>query len=379
MALAAQKHPAPPVASGGPWDLARAPRVPVARPQLAPVEAALPYLRQVDDARTYSNYGPLNARFEARLAERFGLPAECVVTCANGTVGLTLALLAATGGRVGLCLMPSWTFTATAHAATAAGLTPFLVDIDGTSGALTPEIAQAALARAPRDVAAVMPVSPYGLPLDIAAWDRFAGRTGVPVVVDAAAGFDGLVPGEAAAAVSLHATKVLGLGEGGFVVSRNVGLIADLRARANFGFAGRRESSTVGLNGKLSEYGAAFGLAALDLWPVQRPRWLSLLGYYRAALGHLLAEGLGETWVGSTACITTEAAAEIEQRLTQRGIATRRWWGEGVHAQPAFAQAPRLALPATERLAATTLGLPCYPDIEVAALEETTSVVLGAL
>src|SRR5437773_2775388 len=103
--------------SGTPlWDLARAPRIPVARPQLASVEAALPYLRAIDDARTYSNYGPVNARFEARLAERFGLPAGSVVTCANGTIGLTLALLAAIGARRGLCLIPAWTFTATAHA-----------------------------------------------------------------------------------------------------------------------------------------------------------------------------------------------------------------------------------------------------------------------
>ena len=43
-----------------PWDLQRAPRIPVARPRLASLEAALPYLRQIDEADVH----PLVNRFE---------------------------------------------------------------------------------------------------------------------------------------------------------------------------------------------------------------------------------------------------------------------------------------------------------------------------
>ena len=77
---------------------------------------------------------------------------------------------------------------------------------------------RALIAQAPAPVGAVMPVVPFGCPIDVAAWDRFRASTEIPVVIDAAAGFDALVPGAVPAVVSLHATKVLGAGEGGFVV-----------------------------------------------------------------------------------------------------------------------------------------------------------------
>ena len=85
---------------------------------------------------------------------------------------------------------PAWTFSASAHAAREAGLTPFFVDVARESWALTPEIAEAALRQAPAKVGAVMPVAPFGAPLDYQGWEAFADETGTSVVIDAAAGFD---------------------------------------------------------------------------------------------------------------------------------------------------------------------------------------------
>jgi dTDP-4-amino-4,6-dideoxygalactose transaminase len=370
--------------SAAPWDILRPPAVPVARPRLAPIEAALSYLKRIDEARTYSNYGPLNALLEARLAARFGLPPGSVVTCANATVGLTLSLMAVRA-EGDYCVVPAWTFAATGHAVLAAGLTPYLVDVDPASGALTPELALAACAQAPGKVAAVLPVAPYGAPLDPIAWDRFEAMTGVPVVIDAAAGFDALKPGDAPAVVSLHATKVLGVGEGGFVVCRDEAKVAEVKKRSNFGFAGSRDASAVGTNGKLSEYAAAVGLAGLDLWPLLRAEYATVLGYYRAALkdapGLRIAEGLGETWVASTFSVEAEEAAilSIEQRLADAGIATRRWWGAGLHSHTAFKDLSAAPLPVTERLAAQTLGLPCWPGLQPDALVWIVGIVRNAL
>ncbi len=367
-----------------PWDLARTPRISVARPRLVELAAALPYLSAIDVSRTYSNFGPLNARFEARLAARFGLEDGHVVTCSNATSGLTMALqrAAARGGRY--CLMPAWTFAATAHAALAAGLTPYLLDVDPATGALTPEIALDAMSKA-RGVAAIVPVAPFGLPLDAAAWDAFQDATGVEVVLDAAAGFDALTVGRAAAVVSLHATKILGIGEGGFVISRDADLIVDIRRRSNFGFDGSRDSSLIGGNGKISEFAAAYGLAALDHWKLQRAQYQTVLGYYRAALVDTpdlrIAPGLGEDWMASTFNIEApqEAIHEIETRLSEAEIATRRWWGQGLHGHRAFTDLPRTGLPVTDRLAATTLGLPCWPGLEATAIDEITALVRSVL
>jgi SAM-dependent methyltransferase len=96
--------------------------------------------------------------------------------------------------------------------------------------------------RAPATVGAVMTVAPFGRPVDGIAWDRYRARTGRPVVIDAAAGFDSLVPCETPSVVSLHATKVIGVGEGGFVASTDEALIKGIRARSNFGFSASRSA-----------------------------------------------------------------------------------------------------------------------------------------
>jgi dTDP-4-amino-4,6-dideoxygalactose transaminase len=374
-----------PSAGALPWDLSQPARIPVARPKLVSLAAAAPYLKEIDESRTYSNFGPLNARFEARLADRLGLDAGCVSTCSNATSGLTIALqrAAARGGRY--CLTPAWTFAATAHAAVAAGLIPYLVDVRPESGALTPAIAIQAVSRLGDQVAAVTPVAPFGLPIDAASWDAFEAETGVSVVIDAAAGFDAASAGHAATVVSLHATKVLGIGEGGFVASRDPALIADIRRRANFGFDGRRDASLSGCNAKLSEFGAAYGLAALDFWGLQRAEYAGVLIRYRAHLEDVqelrISEGLGGRLVSSTFNIEAPEPAilEIERRLSHARIATRRWWGEGLLGHRAFADLPRTALPVTEQLAATTLGLPCWPDLGAPAIEEISTIVRGVM
>jgi dTDP-4-amino-4,6-dideoxygalactose transaminase len=360
--------------------------IPVAWPQLPPAEAALPYLRSIDASRIYSNFGPLNGRFEARLAEHFGLAPECVVTCCNATAGLSLALQRAAerGGRY--CLMPAWTFAASAHAATGAGLTPWLVDVDPDTGALTPDIARSALGQInPRDVGAVMPVAPFGLPIDQVTWDSFEAASGVRVVIDAAAGFDGLSVGRSPAVVSLHATKVLGIGEGGIVISRDAGAIGDARRRSNFGFNHGRDAGLNGGNAKLSEMGAAYGLAALDHWGAQRRSFEAVLSAYRTALADVpdlrLAPGLGESWVASTFNIEAPAAAvlEIERRMKGAGIATRRWWGAGLHRHRIFRDLPRGDLSVSDRLAARTLGLPCWSGLPPESIDEVAAIVREVL
>jgi dTDP-4-amino-4,6-dideoxygalactose transaminase len=358
--------------------------VPVARPRLVPLDAVLPYLRRIEQTRTYSNFGPLNTLLEQRLAHRFGLADGSVATCSSATMGLTLALAAVR--RPGpLCITPAWTFAATAHAILAAGLTPYLVDVDPHSGALTPDIAARACHGAPGEVAVVVAVAPFGAALNAGDWAGFRASTGVPVVWDAAAGFDALEPGDAPAVVSLHATKVLGVGEGGLVICRDESVIADIRRRSNFGFAGSRDASVAGFNGKMSEYTAAVGLAALDLWPLLRSEYANVLAYYRTALagapGLKIADGLGERWVTSTFCIEAhpEAILAIEWGLAEADVATRRWWGGGLHRHSAFESLPATPLPVTDDLAARTLALPCWPGMEPQAIDQIAAVVRRAL
>lgn len=343
--------------------------IPVMRPKLPTAELIVPYLRKIDATRTYSNFGPLVLALEERLGAQYGLAGGTVVSVANGTLGLALALAAQGARRGTLCAMPAWTFVASAHAATLAGLIPFFVDVDADTWATDPQCVADAIAGAPGEIGAVMPVAPFGRPIDVAAWERFRSSTGLPIVVDAAAGFDGLRPGAVPAMVSLHATKVLGAGEGGFVVSTDESLIADIRARSNFGFAGNREAATPAANAKLSEYQAAVGLAALDEWGTVRDEWMALAQKYRQALPETnrlqFQQGFGQSWIASTCVIRLfgEDAARAETASTEAAIETRHWWGNGAHAHPATAACPRTPVPVAEALARSTIGLPFFRDM----------------
>jgi dTDP-4-amino-4,6-dideoxygalactose transaminase len=356
-------------------------KIPVAKPRLPPLAALAPYIERIDRARWYSNFGPLCDEFEARLAARFGLESVGVSTISNATVGLHLALKAAGAKEGTLCLLPSWTFSASVHAAIEAGLIPFFADV-GADGLLTPAIAHEAIRSAPGEVGAVMPVAVCGQPIDPRPWDQFSEEYGLPVVLDAAPGFDGARPGQGLSVVSLHATKVLGVGEGGFVMSSDPDLIGSVRRRANFGFLGTREAKVEATNGKLSEYAAALGLAGLDEWPERRAAFQAVALRYRENLadapGATLPEGWGEDWLSTTCVVQLEdpaATMPVLDALHAASVETRAWWGRGMHTHRAFADYPRLALPTTERLAQTVLGLPFYIDMT----PEETDTVCSAL
>lgn len=359
-------------------------QIAVMRPKLPAAGRIGPYLEQIDAARIYSNFGPLNTAFERRLAARFGVPDAAVSTISNATDGLSLALQALGAQPGSLCLMPAWTFIASAHAALAVGLQPYFLDVDDTSWALEPEAVKARLPGLPGPVGAVMPVAPFGSPIDGARWDRFTDETGVPVVIDAAAGFDALTPSRTPAVVSLHATKVLGIGEGGFVLSRDADLIKDIRQRSNFGFYNSRIAQMGASNAKLSEFHAAVGLAAMDEYDESRAEWLQAADHYArrfgATNGLSFQPGFGRTWVGS-ACVLRLAEPEgaaLEAALARGGVETRRWWGDGAHRHPPTASLPRDPLPVTEMLVDSTLAVPFYRDLPEAAAAHVVSLVAEA-
>ena len=107
-----------------------APRnIPIAVPRMPETDALLPYLRRIDEARYYSNFGPLIGEFEARAASSLGVAPESLTTMSSGTAALTLTFRAGNAAPGTLCLMPAWIFPASAHAAREAGLTLSLIHI----------------------------------------------------------------------------------------------------------------------------------------------------------------------------------------------------------------------------------------------------------
>jgi len=239
--------------------------IPVARPLLPNTDSLIPYLRRIDASRIYTNFGPLVHELESNLAEHHGSSCGTVATVANATIGMVLALQARGRAEKPFCMVPAWTFAATAHAAVLAGQIPVFIDVDLDDWATTPAIAEKALAACSMPIGSLIVVMPFGKPIDLRAWENFEERTGVFVVIDAAAAFDSLRATSIPAVVSLHATKILGTGEGGYVVSADSELTSEIRRRSNFGFRGSRTAAVGATNAKLSEYAAAVGVASPDV------------------------------------------------------------------------------------------------------------------
>jgi dTDP-4-amino-4,6-dideoxygalactose transaminase len=123
--------------------------IPLVRPAPPQLSLAVDELRSLEQSGIFSNYGPVNTRFEEEMLERFfGGEGACVTVC-NATIGLMLAIKEAVGDVAPgqFALMPAFTFAAAAHAALWCGLTPLLCDIHPQTWAADPDAESDLLAR----------------------------------------------------------------------------------------------------------------------------------------------------------------------------------------------------------------------------------------
>ena len=173
-------------------------------------------------------FGPLITEFTSRIAALFSITSSEVISAANGTLLLELCLKALGIPAGSLCILPSWTFVATPLAVVNAKLEPLFVDVELATQTINPEKLERDLLRLSQlgKIGAVIVVAPYGMPVNVQAWDDFTARTKIPVLIDAAAAFDTILAlphmqaGQTPLMVSLHATKVLGIGEGAVLLCK---------------------------------------------------------------------------------------------------------------------------------------------------------------
>lgn len=311
------------------------------RPLLPSADKIEPYLRRIDENRYYSNSGPLVLEFEKRLSGKFGAPCITTISC---TSGLTACLLALNLPERSFVACPSWTFVATAAAIVAAGHIPYFVDVSNSW-----------IANFNRNIkiSASIIVSPFGCPVDITTCDFLAEDSGCKIIIDAAAGFDSASAGKCPVVVSTHATKTFGTGEGGFVMCRDEDLLASIRSICNFGLP---SVGYAGINGKMSEYAAAVGLAELDGWEAKRMKWLGVKSAYMEAFADYETPVFDLRWASNVFPICVPNAAQVVERM---GMG-RTW--TPVHRMKAYEKYPRTSMEVTDKIAETTLLLPFSID-----------------
>jgi len=221
------------------------------------------YLEQIWDSKWITNNGSFHQQLEKALAEYLGV--EYISVFTNGTLPLITALQAL-GLTKGEVITTPYSFVATSHSIWWNQLTPVFVDIEEETCGMDPAKIEAAIT--PNTVA-IMPVHCYGKPCKTKEIDAIAKKHGLKVIYDAAHAFGVKVKGESIlnagdiSTLSFHATKVYNTIEGGALVCHSAEMKHQIDNLKNFGFRGEVTVEAPGINGKMDEVRAAYGLLNL--------------------------------------------------------------------------------------------------------------------
>lgn len=336
--------------------------IPVLKPKLPPLVEVSSYIQRMDESRIYSNFGPLTSELEERYARKFGIAATRIVSVANATLAIqgTIAISSATRW-----LCPDYTFAATAHAILQAGKELYLGEVSDSDWKLNLKSINFYESNL-----GIVPVMPFGAPVDIGAYSSWSN-----VVIDAAASLGSTITGlpemsdQHFVVYSLHATKVLGAGEGSLVICGSENAANELRSWCNFGFFGSRNSRRIGTNAKMSEISAAYGLASFDNYAHEASEWNESLLRKNKLLSQRQTLNISDTYPGFRPywiydCLDLDST-KLQKYLSAKGVDSRFWWTGTISSMPAFQGKFKSngAYTVAHELSTRLLGLPMWRDI----------------
>jgi len=347
----------------------------VTQPHLPPLEDFVSYLEQIWANKVLTNGGPFHQQLEQALCEYLGV--KHVALFSNGTLALITALQAL---RVtGEVITTPYSFVATAHSLLWHGCKPVFVDVDPHTLNIDPAKIEAAITP---QTTAIMPVHCYGNPCDVQAIQKIADNYNLRVIYDAAHAFGVQDAGGSVlrhgdlSVLSFHATKVFNTFEGGAIICPDAKTKQRIDHLKNFGFVDEVTVVAPGINAKMSEINAAFGLLQLQHMPQVMQRRAEIDAYYREQLQniqgiHCLPQA-GQTVANhSYFPILVQpdyplSRDALYQKLKDQGIFARRYFYPLISDFPMYRGLPSAArnlLPVAAQAADKVLCLPIYPAL----------------
>lgn len=346
-------------------------------------------LEDIWQRRWLTNNGYYHKELEKALAEYLGVPYLSLFT--NGTLPLITALQAL---RVtGEVITTPYSFVATTHSIWWNGIKPVFVDVEEESGNIDPEKIEAAIT--PKTTA-IMPVHVYGTPCDTKRIKEIADKYGLKVIYDAAHAFGVTVNGKSIleegdiSTLSFHATKVYNTVEGGALVCHDEATKKRIDYLKNFGFADEVTVVAPGINSKMDEIRAAYGILNLRQVDsaIESRRQTALR--YREGLKDVEGirllrdvEGVRHNYSYFPVFIDRQkygmSRDELYEKLKGRGIFGRRYFYPLISEFPVYRgldSAARENLPVAHWLAESVICLPMYAGLTDADAERVISVVI---
>jgi dTDP-4-amino-4,6-dideoxygalactose transaminase len=361
----------------------------VTRPRMPELADYVNLLSGIWQRHWLTNNGPLHRQLEQRLASYLGV--KHVSLFCNGTIALLVALQAL---RLQSCevITTPFTFPATAHVLYWHGIRPVFCDVDEKTLNLDPNRIERLIGPRTR---AIMPVHVYGIPCDVDAIQKIADRHGLHVIYDAAHAFGVKERGQPLASygeismLSFHATKLFTTVEGGALICNSSALHQRIEFLKNFGIADEETVVGPGINGKMNELQAAFGLLQLDGVEEEIQARRELIGIYRRGLAdvpgvRVLKVSADTQWNGAYFPIFVDAPTfgmtrdNLYEILKKFNISGRRYFYPLVSAAPCYAALQSSApagLPVAECAASQVLCLPIYGALSREQAETIVQVV----
>ena len=361
----------------------------VTQPVLPPLEEFIPYLQQIWDNKILTNGGPFHQQLEKELCDYLGV--EHLALFTNGTIALITALQAL---RItGEVITTPYSFVATSHSLLWNGIKPVFVDIDPNTLNLDPDKIEAAITP---QTTAIMPVHCYGHPCDVDRIQKIADNYGLKVIYDAAHAFGvqchcGSVLNHGDLSIlSFHATKVFNTFEGGAIVCPDAKTKQRIDHLKNFGFVDEVTVVAPGINGKMSELNAAFGLLQLKGIDESLQKRKAIDTQYRKGLAdvkgiHCLADAGEKIANYSYFPILVQpdyplGRDALYQKLKDNGIYARRYFYPLISDFPMYrglTSATHSNLPVATKAANQVICLPIYPILEASDQEKIISLITG--
>ncbi len=328
--------------------------------------------------------GPRTAELEASMCDYTG--AGHAIAVSSCTAALHIACLAAGLGPGDSAVVPSLGFAATANAIAYTGATPRFTEIAALDRPwLSAEAAEATIEP---NTKAIVAMSYGGHPGEIEALAALAERRGLALIEDAAHASGSWQGGRhlgtfgLAGALSFSASKNLGIGEGGMVLTDEEEVARRARSLRWHGISAstweRHRADApeytveeVGFNYRIDDPRAALVNARLRRLDEDNRRRAEIEVAYRAAFAGepgftpVQAPPAGER---ASHCVFAIVLAEgldrpaFRERLAGRGVQTSIHFPP-LHSSPSYGRQEAL-LPITEAFARRAVSLPIFPEME---------------
>ncbi|MBS4062398.1 MAG: DegT/DnrJ/EryC1/StrS family aminotransferase [Bacteroidetes bacterium] len=359
----------------------------VTQPFLPPLEEFNEYLVKIWKSKWLTNNGQFHQQLEKELTEYLGVP--YISLFSNGALALVTALqcLRVTGEVI----TTPFSFVATTHSLWWNNIKPVFVDIDPIFGNLNPDCIEAAITP---QTTAIMPVHVYGNPCANEKIQKIADTYGLKIIYDAAHAFHVRKDGHSIlnwgdlSILSFHATKVFNTFEGGAIICKDLETKKRIDDLKNFGIHDEVTVVAPGINAKMNEVQAAFGLLQLKYINSLIEKRKEIASLYRIKLHGIEGirilddiENVTHNYSYFPIFINKEFGItrdELYIKLKEENILSRRYFYPLISSFSMYRGLPSANLsnlPIAHKIANEVLCLPIYPDLRYTHIENICSII----